>query len=166
MTLGARGINASRGPTAPGAPNPSGAPDPQGPFECFVRGIPAPKGSKMARYSEKSGVAFVVDNNPKSLRSWEAAVRFVLQQRWQGGVYPDAVAVRLDFFFLRPKSVSAKKRPDHTVTPDLDKIARACLDPMTGIVFRDDAQVTNLTLSKSYAEESGVRIVIEAIRAG
>ena len=130
----------------------------------FVRGIPAPKGSKKG-FVSRSGHAIIVDSNKKSLRDWESAIRYVLQNGWTGPPHDGAVNVRLDFCLLRPPSVSAKKRPYPIVTPDLDKLARACLDPMTGIVFRDDAQVTDLVLSKSYAEESGVRIVIEPITA-
>lgn len=52
---------------------------------------------------------------------------------------------------LAPRFVNAK--PDHA--PDLDKLARAALDAMSGIVFFDDGQVVNLLASKKYDEGQG-----------
>ncbi len=34
--------------------------------------------------------------------------------------------------------------------PDLDKLCRACLDSLTGIVWRDDSQVVRLEANKDY----------------
>jgi hypothetical protein len=44
--------------------------------------------------------------------------------------------------------------------PDLDKYARAVIDALTGLVWRDDGQVTELMSSKRYGEP-GVTIVID-----
>ena len=68
--------------------------------------------------------------------------------------------VSLGFAFLRPKSVSKKKRPYVTVKPDVDKLARAVLDAMTGVVFRDDAQVVKLEVEKQYSAMAGVGIAV------
>ncbi len=46
--------------------------------------------------------------------------------------------------------------------PDLDKLCRACLDSLTGIVWRDDAQVVRLEASKDYGAP-GVMIWVEPI---
>jgi len=65
------------------------------------------------------------------------------------------------FNFNRPKSVSAKKRPRHSVTPDIDKLVRAALDGMTGVVYRDDAQIDCVKARKVYTEEqAGLAVVL------
>ena len=66
-----------------------------------------------------------------------------------------AMAVELVFFIPRPKSVSPQKRPRPTAKPDIDKIARAVLDALTGTLYNDDAQVVALYVEKWYAAESG-----------
>jgi len=129
-------------------------------FSAFVRGVPAPKGSKKAFNNRKTGRAIIVDDNPKGLRDWEKAVREVLQKSWEGPPMQGAIAVRLEFSVLKPPSVS-KKRTHPEVKPDIDKLARAAIDPMSSIAFRDDAQVCDLRASKSYGDQAGVRIFIE-----
>ncbi len=128
-------------------------------FSCFVRGIPAPQGSKRAfRVGDR---AVVVDANPTKLKDWRSAINFRLQSAWTGPPLEGAVTVRLFFMLLRPASVSEKKRPWPHVKPDIDKLVRAALDAMTGICFKDDAQVTEVFASKDYTEESGLQIHVE-----
>ena len=68
---------------------------------------------------------------------------------------------------------SRRSRPRHRLgplsekpprRPDLDKLCRACLDSLTGIVWRDDAQVVRLEASKGYGAP-GVVIWVEPIAA-
>ena len=66
------------------------------------------------------------------------------------------VAIELDFFLLKPRTI---KRDYPTVPPDLDKLIRAVLDALTGIVYRDDSQVISIVASKSYGDP-GVNISI------
>jgi len=125
-------------------------------FSCFVRGTPAPKGSKSAFVHK--GRAIVTEG--RSSKQWESDVRRLLQDRYEGAPMEGAVTVALTFSLLKPKSV-AKSRRYPTVKPDIDKLARAVLDALTGIVIRDDAQVVRLAASKQYGEEAGVLVVVE-----
>jgi crossover junction endodeoxyribonuclease RusA len=56
------------------------------------------------------------------------------------------------FYLERPSSISRTKRPYPIVPPDSDKLARGCLDPMTGLVYDDDSQVIRLLVWKTYAD--------------
>jgi Holliday junction resolvase RusA-like endonuclease len=56
----------------------------------------------------------------------------------------------LDFHVARPISVP-KKRGAPSVKPDLDKLCRATLDSLSGVLFADDGQVTELRARKFYA---------------
>jgi Holliday junction resolvase RusA-like endonuclease len=74
----------------------------------------------------------------------------------------DPVGVSFDFRFPRPRSHYGKRgllpsAPRHMVTkPDLDKLIRAALDALTGIIWRDDAQVVRFgEPSKDYVAEGG-----------
>ncbi len=131
-------------------------------FSTFVRGIPAPQGSKRAFITGDRAV--VVDANPKTLKDWRTAVGFVLQSEWRGPPMDGALSVELNFALLRPKSVSEKRRPHPTVKPDLDKLVRAVLDALTGIVIADDARVVELHATKEYSDEAGVSIGVGPLR--
>jgi Holliday junction resolvase RusA-like endonuclease len=77
-------------------------------------------------------------------------------QDWNHGVLTGPVALTMTFTLVRPPSVSAKRRPQPTVKPDLSKLYRAAEDAMTGIVFVDDAQVVEATVRKVYGETPGL----------
>ena len=64
----------------------------------------------------------------------------------------------------RPKSTPKRNvRPAHTKTPDIDKLLRAALDALTGVVWRDDAQVAEVSVRKmvaAYGEQTGVMVTV------
>jgi crossover junction endodeoxyribonuclease RusA len=67
-------------------------------------------------------------------------------------------SVRIAFAFPRPKSHSGKNglrasaTSLHAQKPDIDKLCRAVLDAMTGVVFNDDAQVVALSAVRQWCE--------------
>jgi Holliday junction resolvase RusA-like endonuclease len=42
--------------------------------------------------------------------------------------------------------------------PDVDKLARAVLDALTGVLYRDDGQVVTLDVTKRYGEQDGMTV--------
>lgn len=90
-----------------------------------------------------------------------------------GDLLTDAVQVKVKFVFTRPKSHFGTGRNAHVLkgtapeyvsrTPDVDKLARAILDGMTGIVFRDDAQVAHLNVWKEYGSQAYASVQVEAL---
>ena len=117
-----------------------------------VKGTPQPKGS--ARAFVRNGRAIVTADNP-AVASWEQTIRFCLQE-WPHGILTGPVALDMTFTLVRPASVSAKRRPQPIVKPDGDKLLRACQDALKGIVYRDDAQVTDAHVRKEYGETPGM----------
>ena len=72
---------------------------------------------------------------------------------------PEAVEVEIRFTFIRPKShlkksgELTKSAPLFKITyPDIDKLARAVLDALTGVFYEDDSQVVHLVVHKDYAD--------------
>lgn len=80
------------------------------------------------------------------------------------------LCVRLDVYVPIPKSYS-KKRTDAclkgeerpTKKPDIDNIAKAFLDAMNGIVYKDDVQVIRLLVTKKYHIQPHVIITVNEI---
>ena len=121
-------------------------------FAVFtVFGDAAPKGS--ARAFVAGGRAVVTHDN-KRTKPWQQCVQaeaLLARQRMAvPRVLAGAVEVAVKFYFARPKSVSASRRPHHTVKPDLDKLARTVLDALTHVLIDDDAQVVSIAARKEY----------------
>lgn len=119
-----------------------------------VHHVPAPQGSFFARCVGKGRThrAIVVADN-KATEPWRKAVTEAAQNAMLAtGWLPlnDALAVEIEFWMPRPATV--KRQLPH-VRPDIDKLARACLDALTAAeVFTDDALAVDLNVHKRYAD--------------
>lgn len=117
-----------------------------------VVGVPVTQGSAKAIIHKTTGRAVLIQENHKDLRAWRGAIRRAAEVMAGGqkAAPQTPVWVRATFLLPRPASV---KRPRPAVKPDLDKLARAGLDALSGVLFEDDGQVVSLTVSKQYAAE-------------
>jgi len=142
-----------------------------------VPGVPAPQGSK--RYV---GNGQMVESS-KALPSWRSDVRAAasaaLSTDTYTGRYDAPVIVQIAFLFARPRShygtgrnAATLKASAPAVGPvsrnraDVDKLARAVLDAITGVVIADDSQVVTLSASKGWADHDrpGAYVHIAATR--
>lgn len=129
-----------------------------------VRGAhPVAKGSMRAFVVK--GRAVVSDSKSAELRAFERDVRLLAtteMDRWQ---YPCAVEqpfeVLLCYYMPRPSGDFTKSgelkgsaRCEPWTKPDLDKLERATLDALTGIVWDDDSRVCRVVKEKRYATAS------------
>lgn len=132
-----------------------------------VHGKAEPKGSARAFMPKGAKFPVVTSDNP-NLKAWEGTIRGELQVAMAHTPKPvllalfDApIAVGLRFHTPRPKKPKNKHYP--TTKPDIDKLARAAVDALSSVVFRDDAQVVALQVRKVYADAGAkVDIVVES----
>ena len=124
-----------------------------------VRGVPAPQGS--TRGFLVGGKIRITTAN-RGLAVWRRLVSDVAQQHAPNPLWEGPLAVTLLFRLPEPKRLPRRCRSWPDRRPDLDKLCRACLDSLTGIVWRDDAQVVRLDASKDYGAP-GVMIWVEPI---
>jgi Holliday junction resolvase RusA-like endonuclease len=133
--------------------------DQAGVMTFVVLGTPATKGSTVSFVGDHG---IVTKTDCKGLAAWTQAVgwaaKFANVSRAQTGT---AVCLTVVFQFVRPKTQRARLRP--TVKPDLDKLARALLDALTGIAYDDDAQVVKLYLDKVYGEDTRTTVQIDVL---
>ena len=104
------------------------------------------------------------------LHAWRHAIGRAARDEWgEGAPTFKAVTIELHFRMERPKNQYAdlqyrvKARyedAEPSMPPDLDKLIRAVLDALTGIVYDDDSQVVSLTASKTFARFAGLDIVV------
>lgn len=114
-----------------------------------VTGHPEPQGSMRAFMRKGARYPVVTSDNP-SLKQWRHLVAYTAQQHATKGPLAGGVYVMLTFSLQRPKSLPKSVR-EHLKKPDIDKLARAVLDALTGILFVDDSEVVRLTVTKQYA---------------
>ena len=50
-----------------------------------------------------------------------------------------------------------------TKKPDIDNIAKVILDALNGVAYKDDTQVMDLRVSKRYAKEASVAVIIQEV---
>jgi crossover junction endodeoxyribonuclease RusA len=139
--------------------------------QFFVPGVPAPQGSK--RGFVVGGRAVLVEDSKRS-RPWRSEVAAAgILAKPRGHSIDGPFGVSLLFGFSRPKSHLTSKGelrkgvPEYPGRPDLDKLVRTVLDGLTGIYWRDDAQVQVIASAKEYAEdgaESAVGLMVMITR--
>ena len=126
----------------------------------FIPGTPAPQGSK-----RHVGNGVLIESS-KYVGPWRERIAWFAAQNMQRhhGPFTGAVNVRLEFVMPRPKSLPQNRTPAAIKRPDVDKLARACLDSLSGIAYQDDSQIVGLHANKRIAlpgEQPGCQITIK-----
>lgn len=143
--------------------------------DVFVPGRPIPQGSLRAFTRDGQRVR-LAHSNATALSAWRGTIAHAIGQRFPELVpFPGPVRVTVAFHLQRPKNhyrtgrLSEMLRPSAptwpAIAPDLDKLSRAVLDALTGVVIRDDGQVVELAAVKRYAGLTpiGARIIVQPI---
>lgn len=124
-------------------------------YSIRVRGIAQTQGSKRAFVHRSTGRAVVVESAGAALSAWRQSIAHI-GRRAVGDDPPLAgpVGVCLRVGLQRPASAPKRRQtwPIGARSGDVDKLARAVLDALTGIAWGDDAQVVSLVVVKYYAE--------------
>jgi crossover junction endodeoxyribonuclease RusA len=137
----------------------------------LVIGTPVPQGS--TRAFVVAGRAVTTAANPRT-RPWKAAVAAVAAEaRPEDWPMLSPIEVRARFAFTRPAAHYGSGRnagrlrpsaPTHKVSvPDVDKLLRAVLDALTGVLFVDDRQVVAVDASKGFGEVAGAWVRVTAL---
>lgn len=119
------------------------------PVAFTVYGKSETKGSTRSFVSSTTGRIVTKNDNPKA-EGWALRIGIEASIAMRGrATLTGPVILGARFYLQRPK----KLKCDHHITkPDLDKLLRCAKDALTGLVWRDDAQVVVLEDSgKFYA---------------
>lgn len=131
---------------------------------CFdVRGKPITQGSKKGFV--RGGKVAMVESGGQGLKDWRYAMAEE-GRRVIGGdpMLEGPISVSIVFTLLKPKSAPKKivnllKWPTKRGL-DVDKGARAVLDALTGVLYKDDSQVVILTVTKRFDDVLGASIMV------
>lgn len=135
-------------------------------------GEPQPQGSKTVG-TAKSGRRFVREDNPET-GPWRQAVASAALAAMNGRqLRPGPLRMRVVLVFARPAGHfgtgrnTGRLKPSAPLycrtRPDLDKLLRALGDALTGIVFRDDAQIVDVHAEKHYGEPAHAHITVDEL---
>lgn len=123
------------------------------PFSLVAYGTPQPQGSTKAFV--RGGRAFITSANSK-MKPYrhtltQVASEVLANAQCDAPAFPRPLAVELSvvWYLTKPKS-TPKKITKPTKKPDTDKLLRAVLDSLTGVVYEDDSQVVRVTAEKKY----------------
>ena len=131
-----------------------------------ARGIPVPQGALV-----RSPTGGLYNRGGTRLAVWRSAVRDQATIA-MGDRPPFAGPVRVALSVRFPRLKSHLRRdgtprpgaPSFVATvPDIDKVARSCLDALSGVVFGDDRQVVELYVRKVYGPVPGVAVEVEEL---
>lgn len=133
-------------------------------IEFTVPGLPIGKGR--ARISTRGGQVRAF--TPAKTVNYEGTLRMYAERAMAAlNLTPlqGPLAVRMTAVFPKPQSWSKKRAAAtlwHTSRPDADNLMK-CLDGLNGIVWRDDAQVCQATISKIYSDDgiACLRVTVE-----
>lgn len=134
---------------------------------CFL--IPGkPKGKDRPRFNTTTKAV----HTTSATREYEQTVRWSYMSAIHVGerFHSGPCRVEIDAVFSIPKSwahwrrskaLSGEILPE--CKPDCDNIAKAVLDALNGIAYKDDSSVTELNIKKRYGEQAHVAVRIESI---
>lgn len=132
-------------------------------FEIHEKAV----GKERPRYSTKTNRMYT----PKRTSTFEEKVRSAFLEKYNIAteVSIKAFKAKIVAVFEPPKSASKKKKEellfkiDYTKKPDADNIAKAILDSLNGLAYKDDSQVSALLVLKDYGEENKILVELEEI---
>jgi Holliday junction resolvase RusA-like endonuclease len=123
-----------------------------------VFGVAAPQGSHKGFVNRRTG-RVIITQDSKRTRPWRDLVALVAQEHAPAVLLDGAIAVRMDFYLPRPKSLP--KRVEHcTKKPDVSKLLRAAEDALTGILWTDDSRIIDAHIRKLYGDPPRVEIEV------
>jgi Holliday junction resolvase RusA-like endonuclease len=126
-----------------------------------VPGEPIAKGRP--RFVRATGRTFT----PAKTAKYEGVVADAASKAMDGRQpFEGPLRVTIRATFLVPQSWSQKRKREavwKVSRPDVENVTKACLDAMNAIVYRDDAQVVELTAQKKFGPIAGLTVSIEQI---
>ena len=132
-------------------------------YEFEVPG--AIKGKGRPRVNSYTGIVYT----PTTTKDYEYLVeQYFLLKYPKFKPLEGRLAVNIKAIFSIPKStmkVDKDKMLENTISPtkkpDIDNIVKIILDAMNQFAFKDDTQITKLSVEKVYGAEEKVKVTIE-----
>lgn len=128
--------------------------------------IGKPRGKGRPRFT-RQGFAYT----DKETRAYEKLVKISYDLCEDKKVYEGNIKIEIWANFVPIKSTSKKKYREligqpYNKKPDIDNIAKIILDGLNEVAYKDDNQVVELVVHKTYAEQDYVEVEIKELMNG
>lgn len=130
--------------------------------ELVILGPPVPQKRPRFAHMRKQHVLRVFDPNATN----KINAKIQLREAWrEHHKLTGEVMLKLTYFMKMPRPRSKKSQDSlvgtrHTTKPDLDNLVKFTCDCLTGIVIRDDSQISSILAKKVYAKTPHTQITI------
>lgn len=115
--------------------------------------IAQPRPRAVVRANGRAGVFGAKDSHP--VHAFKALAALAARQAYRGAPLEGPIEIEVAFVLERPKNLCWKTKPMprewHTKKPDADNLVKSLADALTGILWRDDAQICVKRLAKYVA---------------
>ena len=128
-----------------------------------------PRGKGRPRFAKRGN--FVKTYTDAKTASYEDQIRFyALKAMGDSKVIEGAVRVFVSIRMAVPKSYSNKRRESclnglekPLKKPDWDNVAKSICDAMNGIIYVDDTQIVEAHITKQYAHQAEVVVLVQEV---
>ena len=139
-------------------------------LDIFVPGTPVAKGSTHAFAHKTTGKIITMQTNAKRQKPWASLIAFTAKEAIDGGPVDGPVSIDVVFTMRRPKhhfrangELKDHAPKFHDKRPDATKLLRAIEDALTGILWRDDAQIAKQVVTKGYGKTPGAWVSVRRL---
>lgn len=132
-------------------------------IQFIVPGIPAPQPRPRVFRQGPYGSRTVSAMPGDPVHAFKATCRLMASQAYQGPLLDEPVALTLLFVFPRLQNNRSQGRVLYPGKKDIDNVAKATMDALNGVIWRDDVLVCKLIASKLQAavgEQPHTEVVI------
>ena len=148
-------------------------------IDFFVPGLPKPAGSKKGfaiPNKQRPGKhrVIITDDTGAPGKAWRADCKIYARDAHGGPPLRGAISAMFIFTLPRPKAhygtgknrgkLKGSAPKAHTIRPDTTKLIRAVEDALSGIIWKDDAQIIRQTGVKEYGEIPGVMVSVRCLQ--
>jgi len=133
-------------------------------FDIVIQTKPVPQARPRFFVRHHGLKAFVGAYDPKKSKTFKEVVAWhaKIKAMEVGLREPCQDPIELEIIFQMGKSNGA---PYHTKRPDLDNLVKSVKDALTGIIWKDDAQIIRLAAEKRYGQEMVVISVMSVVES-
>jgi Holliday junction resolvase RusA-like endonuclease len=137
--------------------------------------IPHKRGGRWVKKADGSPLITTIHGNEKALKPWRQEIAgAAIDAGWPGlgiGALDESLFVSMTFYFARPQNQLGTGRNAGVVKdssplwpeatgPDVDKLARAVLDALTGLVWKDDKRIVSVRARRRFGVPERLELAV------
>lgn len=131
-------------------------------YELHVTGIPTPQGRPRFTIVGYGPRNIIKARDPERSLRWKQRVGYHALANRPTPIFTGPLKAHFRFVLPRPRR--KKDESPHFGNKDVDNLAKAVLDGLSGVVYADDCQIVSLQATKEYGDPVGVWIRLEDYR--